>query len=109
MDPDFEEHYKELLSQWIKDEVSIKERLDEISKSLNELKEAIVNPTKKAGHNGIVYEDKICATALKGNIAGLLVRGNKQLTKFHFSNVKCVPLKKPQLREISSTKRLIPL
>ena len=28
MDPDIEEHYKELLKQWVMDEVSIKERLD---------------------------------------------------------------------------------
>ena len=55
MDPDFEEHYKELLKQWVVDEVSIKERLDEIGKSLDELKEAIVNPKKRAGDKGIVY------------------------------------------------------
>ena len=48
MDPDIEEHYKELLKQWVMDEVSIKE-------SLVKLKEAIVNPTKKAGDKGIVY------------------------------------------------------
>ena len=44
MDPDLEEHYIELLKQCIMDEVSIKERLDEM--------EAIVNPKKRAG---IVY------------------------------------------------------
>ena len=61
MDPDFEEHYKELLKQCIMDEVSIKERLDEMTerfgKDLDELKEAIVNPAKKfkAGEKGIVY------------------------------------------------------
>ena len=59
MDPDFEEHYKELLKQCIMDEVSIKERLDEMTehfgKSLDELKEAIVSPIKKAGDKGIVY------------------------------------------------------
>ena len=54
MDPDFEEHYKELLKQWVVDEVSIKERLDEIGKSLDKLKEAIVNPKKRAGDKGIV-------------------------------------------------------
>ena len=65
MDPEFEEHYKELLKQWVVDEVSIKERLDEMTehfgKSLDEmkelLKEAVVNPAKKfkAGDRGIVY------------------------------------------------------
>ena len=58
MDPDFEEHYKELLKQWVVDEFSIKERLDEMAehfgKSLDELKEAIVNPIRKAGDKGIV-------------------------------------------------------
>ena len=54
MDPDIKEHYKELLKQWVVDEVSIKERLDEIGKSLDELKEAIVNPKKRAGDKGIV-------------------------------------------------------
>ena len=48
IDPDFEEHSKELLKQWVVDEVSIK-------KSLDELKEAIVIPIKKAGDKGIVY------------------------------------------------------
>ena len=61
MDPDIEEHYKELLKQWVVDEVSIKERLDEMTehfgRSLDELKEAIVNPAKKfeAGEKGILY------------------------------------------------------
>ena len=54
MDPEIEEHYKELLKRWVVDEVSIKERLDEIGKSLDELKEAIVNPKKRAGDKGIV-------------------------------------------------------
>ena len=54
MDPDIEEHYKELLKQCVVDEVSIKERLDEIGKSLDELKEAIVNSKKRAGDKGIV-------------------------------------------------------
>ena len=62
MDPDFEEHYRELLKQWVKDEVSIKERLDEIreefgqfGRNLEELKEAIVNPKKKTGVEGTAY------------------------------------------------------
>ena len=54
MDPDIEEHYKELLKQWVVDEVSIKERLGEMTELL---KEAIANPPKnfKAGDKGIVY------------------------------------------------------
>ena len=62
MDPDFEEHSKELLNQWVAAEVSIKERLDEMAehfehfdKSLDELKDAIVSPIKKPGDKGIVY------------------------------------------------------
>ena len=58
MDPDFEKHYKELLKQWVVDEISIKERLDEMreqfGKRLDELKEAIINPKKRAGDKGIV-------------------------------------------------------
>ena len=34
MDPDFEEHYQDLLKQWVKDETSMKEKLDQIKKSL---------------------------------------------------------------------------
>ena len=55
MDPDFEVHYKELLKQCIEDEVSIKETMDEIGRSPDELKEAVVNPKKRAGDKGIVY------------------------------------------------------
>ena len=49
MDPDFEEHYQELLKQWVKDEVSIKERLDEITREMHDLKESIsgISPEKK--------------------------------------------------------------
>ena len=53
MDPDFEEHYQELLKQWVKDEVSIKERLDEIEeklvRKLDDWKESIsgISPEKK--------------------------------------------------------------
>ncbi len=56
MDPDFEEHYQELLKQWVKDEVSIKERLDEIEakfgRKLDDLKESIVSPESKATVEG---------------------------------------------------------
>ena len=58
MDPDFEKHYIELLKQCIMDKISIKERLDEMreqfGKRLDELKEAIINPKKRAGDKGIV-------------------------------------------------------
>ena len=58
MDPDFEKHYIELLKQCIMDKISIKERLDEMreqfGKRLDELKEAITNPKKRAGDKGIV-------------------------------------------------------
>ena len=52
MDPDYEKHYQELLKQWVKDEVSIKDKLDEIEQILNALREAIVNPGSKAGVEG---------------------------------------------------------
>ena len=51
MDPDFEEHDRELLKQCIMDEVSIKGRLDEMTeqfgKRLDELEEAIVQSCEK--------------------------------------------------------------
>ena len=50
MDPDFEEHYQELLKQWVKDEVSIKERLDKIEEKLDEMKEG--EKKKKTGVEG---------------------------------------------------------
>ncbi|XP_027041805.1 NACHT, LRR and PYD domains-containing protein 12-like isoform X1 [Pocillopora damicornis] len=59
MDPDFEEHFKELLKQWVVDEVSIKERLDEMTELL---KEAIANPPKnfKAGDKAVAeYSDAL--------------------------------------------------
>ena len=56
IDPDFEEHYRELLKQWVMDEVSVKERLDKIeeklSRKLDDWKESIENPEKKTGVGG---------------------------------------------------------
>ena len=37
MDPEFEEHYQELLKQWVKDEISIKEDLDQIKENVAKL------------------------------------------------------------------------
>ena len=37
MDPEIEEHYQELLKQWVKDEISIKEKLDEIGENVAKL------------------------------------------------------------------------
>ena len=34
IDPDLAEHYKELLKQWVMDELSIKERLDKMKEKL---------------------------------------------------------------------------
>ena len=34
MDPDFEEHYQGLLKQWVKDETSVKEKLDQIEEKV---------------------------------------------------------------------------
>ena len=38
IDPDLEEHYRELLKQWVMDEVSIKERLDEMKDEFDVVK-----------------------------------------------------------------------
>ena len=40
MDPDNEDHYKELLNQWKKDEDNVKDKLDEIMRKLDDLKAA---------------------------------------------------------------------
>jgi len=34
MDPEFEEHYQDLLKQWVKDEISIREKLDQIEEKV---------------------------------------------------------------------------
>ena len=59
MDPDIEEHYQELLKEWVKDEASIKERLDEFGEQqeklirmVGDMKESMVNPEKKTGVEG---------------------------------------------------------
>ena len=55
MDPDFEEHYEELLEQWVRDESSIKERLDKIEGELHNLKESMIKPEKKVGVEGTCH------------------------------------------------------
>ena len=52
IDPEYEEHYQELLKQWVKDEISIKERLDEIKQELDDLRESRVNFKKKTSVEG---------------------------------------------------------
>ena len=53
MDPDFEEHYKDLLKQWVQDEASIKERLDKIEEKLDKLKDG--EKKEKTGVEGTAY------------------------------------------------------
>ena len=48
MDPEIEQHYQELLRDWKKDEDSVKDRLDEIDKKLNDLG----NPDKRSRLTG---------------------------------------------------------
>ena len=52
MDPDFVEHYRELLKQWVMDEDSIKETLNRIIEELNDMKEFLIKPKKKTGLEG---------------------------------------------------------
>lgn len=47
MDPDMEEHYKELLSMWKKDEDKIKEKLEEVEGKLEHVEEQVKNVSKK--------------------------------------------------------------
>ncbi|XP_078380833.1 uncharacterized protein LOC144663685 [Oculina patagonica] len=54
MDPDFEEHYQELLKQWVEGEDSIKDKLDEDERrnklsKLDDLEESNVNSERKTG------------------------------------------------------------
>ena len=55
MDTDLEEHYEELLEQWVRDESSIKERLDKIEGELHNLKESMIKPEKKVGVEGTCH------------------------------------------------------
>ena len=56
MDPDFAEHYKELLKQWVMDEISIKERLDEMKEKLekrfDDLEVKMFDPERKKETRG---------------------------------------------------------
>ena len=47
MDPEVEDHYKELLSQWKKDEGNVKDKLDEVIEKLNELKTSSMTQKEK--------------------------------------------------------------
>ena len=52
MDPEIEEHYQEIVKQWVKDEISVKERLDEIKQELDDLRESRVKFGKKTSVEG---------------------------------------------------------
>ena len=56
MDPDYEEHHRELLKQWVMDEVSIKERLDEmkvkLEKRFDDLEVKMVSPERQKETGG---------------------------------------------------------
>ena len=52
MDPEYEEHYQELLKQWVNDDINIKERLDEIEQKLDDLRESGMNSKRKTSVQG---------------------------------------------------------
>ena len=55
MDPEIEEHYQELLKQWVKDEISLKEKLDQIekvAKKLDDWRESMENFKRKTSVEG---------------------------------------------------------
>lgn len=55
MDPEIEEHYQELLKQWAKDEINIKEKLDQIDEKvakLDDWRESMMNSKRKASVEG---------------------------------------------------------
>ena len=47
IDPDFEEHYRELLKKWVTDDISIKEKLEKIEEKLDVIKDAVINPVAR--------------------------------------------------------------
>ena len=47
MDPDIEEHYKEVLEQWKKDEDNIKDKIEELDKKFDDFKKTSVEGTGK--------------------------------------------------------------
>ena len=47
MDPEVEDYYKELLSQWKKDEGNVKDKLDEVIEKLVELKTSSMTQREK--------------------------------------------------------------
>ena len=52
MDPEVEEHCKELLSQWKKDEENVKAKLDEVIKKLDDLKTSSLPQRKEFAIEG---------------------------------------------------------
>jgi len=56
MDREFEEHYQDLLKQWVKDEISIKEKLDQIeekvARKLDDWTESMGNSKRKLSAEG---------------------------------------------------------
>ncbi|XP_022805035.1 uncharacterized protein LOC111342248 isoform X2 [Stylophora pistillata] len=62
MDPDFEEHYRELLKQWVMDEVSTKERLNEMQENLvkrfDDLEAKIVGDSERRRKKGESFTKK---------------------------------------------------
>ena len=59
MDPDIEDHYKELLNQWKKDENSVKDQLEKVIKRLDEMTApssmaAAEDPAEETNNEGIL-------------------------------------------------------
>ena len=52
MDPEIEDHFKELLTQWKKDEENIKDELKEIIKKLDDLKASSLSNRKEIINEG---------------------------------------------------------
>ncbi|XP_022794539.1 NACHT, LRR and PYD domains-containing protein 3-like [Stylophora pistillata] len=73
MDPDFEEHYKELLKQWVMDEDSMKKTLDEIKADLNDLKQFMIKPEKKTGLEGVAEYTNALKDSIKSQTKFLTV------------------------------------
>ena len=70
MDPEVEEHCKELLSQWKKDEENVKDKLDEVIKKLDDLKTSSLPPKKDSaieGQENFSFTTFTCSKLVYGN------------------------------------------